>query len=110
MAVKEICDRFEYEYDDRYGKGSSGYAFVHAFDDCTISNVRPNVHGKWMISMRGKCADLICPNCRETIIELAYNLPKEEVEEQLVIEMKRTNAFNFCPYCGCDCRETKKGM
>ena len=31
--LKEICERFNYFYDDRYGEGTSGYAFVHAFDD-----------------------------------------------------------------------------
>lgn len=45
--LKEICERFNYFYDDRYGEGTSGYAFVHAFDDAPSADVRPNIHGHW---------------------------------------------------------------
>ena len=37
--LKEICDRFNYQYDDKFGDGTSGYAFVHAFDD--LPSVQP---------------------------------------------------------------------
>ena len=88
--LKAICERMNFEYNDKYGEGTSGYAFVHAFDDIPSADNK----GEWI-----------------HVIDSYYEdgTQKESHWECSKCGSGRSGwgEFKFCPDCGADMREPK---